>query len=36
MVRKFIFVLVFALFAQVGTLNAGTTGSEELKKKSSR
>ena len=35
MVRKFIFILVFALFAQVGTLNAGTTGSEELKKKSS-
>ncbi len=35
MVRKFIIILVFALFAQVGTLNAGTTGSEELKKKSS-
>lgn len=35
MVRKFVFILVFALFAQAGTLNAGTTGSEELKKKSS-
>ena len=27
MVRKFVFILVFALFAQAGTLNAGTTGS---------
>ena len=35
MIRKFVFILVFALFAQAGTLNAGTTGSEELKKKSS-
>jgi len=30
MMRKFIYILVFALFAQIGTLNAGTTGSEEL------
>ena len=30
MMRKFIYILVFALFAQVSTLNAGTTGSEEL------
>ncbi len=35
MVRKFIIILIFAMFAQVGSLNAGTTGSEELKKKSS-
>lgn len=35
MVKKCVYILVFALFAQVGTLNAGTTGSEELKKKSS-
>ena len=33
MIRKFAFayILVFALFAQVSTLYAGTTGSEELK-----
>ena len=31
MVRKFAFILVFALFAQVSTLYAGTTESEELK-----
>ena len=30
MMRKFIYVLLFALFAQISTLNAGTTGSEEL------
>ena len=30
MIRKFVYILIFALFAQVGTLNAGTTGSEEL------
>ena len=30
MMRKFIYILVFALFAQIGTLNAGTEGSEEL------
>ena len=30
MIRKFICILIFALFAQVSTLNAGTTGSEEL------
>ena len=30
MIRKFIYVLVFALYAQVNALNAGTTGSEEL------
>ena len=35
MVRKFIYILVFALFAQAGTLKAGTAGSEELKKSSS-
>ena len=35
MIRKIVYILVFALFTQVGTLNAGTTGSEELKKKSS-
>lgn len=35
MIRKIVYILIFALFAQVGTLNAGTTGSEELKKKSS-
>ena len=31
MIRKFAYILVFALFAQVSTLYAGTTGSEELK-----
>ena len=31
MIRKFSYILVFALFAQVSTLYAGTTGSEELK-----
>ena len=36
MIRKFICILVFALFAQVSTLNAGTTGSEELKNSSSQ
>ena len=35
MIRKIVYILIFALFAQVGTLNAGTTGSEELQKKSS-
>ena len=30
MIRKFISIVIFALFAQVSTLNAGTTGSEEL------
>ena len=30
MMRKFIYALLFALFAQISTLNAGTTGSEEL------
>ena len=34
--RKFIYVLVFALFAHVSTLNAGTTGSEELKSSNSQ
>jgi len=29
--RKFAYILVFALFAQMGSLSAGTTGSEELK-----
>ena len=31
MMRKLIYILVFALFVQAGVLNAGTTGSEELK-----
>jgi len=31
MIRKFAYILVFALFAQVSTLYAGTAGSEELK-----
>ena len=31
MIRKFVYILVFALFAQVSTLYAGTTESEELK-----
>ena len=31
MMRKLIYILLLALFAQIGTLNAGTTGSEELK-----
>ena len=31
MIRKFAYILVFVLFAQVSTLYAGTTGSEELK-----
>ena len=31
MIRKFAYILVFTLFAQVSTLYAGTTGSEELK-----
>ena len=30
MTRKFILMMLFALFAQMGTLNAGTTGSEDL------
>ena len=30
MMRKFVYILVFTLFAQAGVLNAGTTGSEEL------
>jgi len=30
MVRKLIFILFFALFFQISSLNAGTTGSEEL------
>ena len=30
MTRKFIYILVFALFTQASVLNAGTTGSEEL------
>jgi phospholipid-binding lipoprotein MlaA len=30
MMRKFLYILVLALFAQAGVLNAGTTGSEEL------
>ena len=30
MVRRYIFISVFALFIQISTLNAGTTGSEEL------
>ena len=36
MLRKFLFVVIFALFAQASTLNAGTTGSEELKNASSQ
>ena len=32
MVRKLIFILFFALFFQVSSLNAGTTGSEDLSK----
>ena len=31
MVRKFIYISVFILFMQASSLNAGTTGSEELK-----
>ena len=34
--RKFICILFFALFAQVTTLNAGTTGSEEITSSSSQ
>ena len=30
MIRKFICLLIFSLFVHAGTLNAGTTGSEEL------
>ena len=30
MIRKLTCILIFALFAQVSALNAGTTGSEEL------
>ena len=30
MTRKFIYILIFALFTQASVLNAGTTGSEEL------
>ena len=36
MIRKFICILIFALFAQVSTLYAGTTGSEELKSSNSQ
>ena len=36
MVRKFIYILVFASFMQVSPLNAGTTGSEELKSSNSQ
>ena len=36
MIRKFTCILIFALFAHVSTLNAGTTGSEELTSSSSR
>ena len=36
MLRKFLFIVIFALFAQASTLNAGTTGSEELKDASSQ
>ena len=36
MIRKFIYILIFALFAQMSTLNAGTTGSEELKSSNSQ
>ena len=36
MIRKFAYILVFALFAQVSTLYAGTTGSEELKSSNSQ
>ena len=31
MIRKFVFVIIFALFANVTTSIAGTEGSEELK-----
>ena len=30
-IRNFVYIIVFVLFAQISTLNAGTTGSEELK-----
>ena len=36
MIRKFIFILALALFAQISMLNAGTTGSEELKNSDSQ
>jgi len=36
MIRKFTCILIFALFAHVSTLNAGTTGSEELTSSSSK
>ena len=36
MIRKFICILIFALFTQVNTLSAGTTGSEELTSSSSQ
>ena len=36
MIRKFICILFFALLAQVNTLSAGTTGSEELTSSSSQ
>ena len=36
MIRKFICILIFALFAQANTLSAGTTGSEELTSSSSQ
>ena len=36
MIRKFICVLIFVLFAQINTLSAGTTGSEELTSSSSQ
>ena len=31
MIRKFVFIVIFAIFAQVSTSNADTSGSEELK-----
>ena len=35
MIRKIIYISIFAFFLQVGTVNAGSTGSEELKGNSS-
>ena len=36
MVRKIIYISIFAFLLQTGSINAGTTGSEELKGTSSQ